>query len=109
MEKYYAGGEHFASGVDGLNRAPGVFFAYANLNYGVIGTIFERLSGERFDVFMKKHVLESLGLAASFNVRRQQLLHQGILLMWIMLVMLIGCILESYVNPILISDLIKIF
>ena len=68
MEKYYAGGEHFASGVDGLNRAPGVFFAYANLNYGVIGTIFERLSGERFDVFMKKHVLEPIGLAASFNV-----------------------------------------
>ncbi len=66
--KYYAGGEHFANGEDGVNRAPGVFFAYTNLNYGVIGTIFERLSGERFDVFMKKHVLEPMGLGASFNV-----------------------------------------
>ncbi len=49
------------------------------------------------------------GVSPLFHNRRQQLLHQGILLMWIMLVMLIGCILESYVNPILISDLIKIF
>ena len=66
--KYYADGEHFASGADGTNRAPGVFFAYTNLNYGVIGTIFERLSGERFDAFMKRHVLEPMGLGASFNV-----------------------------------------
>ncbi len=66
--KYFLGGEHFANSEDGVNRAPGVFFAYTNLNYGVIGTIFERLSGERFDVFMKKHVLEPMGLGASFNV-----------------------------------------
>lgn len=49
------------------------------------------------------------GISPLFRTRRHQLLHQGVLLMWIMLVMLIGCILESYVNPILISDLIKIF
>lgn len=49
------------------------------------------------------------GVAPYFRNRRQQLLHQGISLLWILLVLLIGCILESYVNPILISDLIKIF
>lgn len=49
------------------------------------------------------------GTIPYFRSRRQQLFHQGILLLWILLVMLIGCVLESYVNPILISDLIKVF
>lgn len=40
---------------------------------------------------------------------KQQLVRQGMLLLWIGVVILIGCILESYVNPILISDLTKIF
>lgn len=49
------------------------------------------------------------GTIPYFRSRRQQLFHQGILLLWFLLVMLIGCVLESYVNPILISDLIKVF
>lgn len=49
------------------------------------------------------------GTALYFRSKRQQFFHQGILLLWIFLVMLIGCVLESYVNPILISDLVKIF
>lgn len=49
------------------------------------------------------------GTALYFRSRRQQFFHQGILLLWILLVMLIGCVLESYVNPILLSDLVKIF
>lgn len=49
------------------------------------------------------------GMSPFFRNKRQQFLHQGVFLMWIILVMLIGCILESYVNPILISDLVKIF
>lgn len=49
------------------------------------------------------------GTVPYFRSRRQQFFHQGILLLWILLVMLIGCVLESYVNPILISDLVKIF
>ena len=40
---------------------------------------------------------------------RQQYLRQAIGLLWIIMVIIIGCILESYVNPILISDLVKIF
>jgi len=49
------------------------------------------------------------GVMPHFRNRRQQLLHQGISLLWILLVLLIGCILESYVNPILICDIVKIF
>lgn len=41
--------------------------------------------------------------------RKQRFLRQGIMLLWISIVILIGSILESYVNPILISDIVKIF
>lgn len=40
---------------------------------------------------------------------KQQYLRQAIGILWIGVVIIIGCILESYVNPILISDLVKIF
>lgn len=66
--KYYANGEHFSSNTDGIRRDPGLYFSYSNLNYGVIGTIFERLSGKRFDDFMKQWVLQPMGMGASFNV-----------------------------------------
>lgn len=44
-----------------------------------------------------------------YRSKKQQFLHQGIILLWIWIVILIGCFLESYVNPILVSDLVKIF
>ena len=46
---------------------PGVFFEYANLNFGVIAEIIERVSGQRFDRYMRKEVLMPLGLEADFN------------------------------------------
>ncbi len=49
------------------------------------------------------------GMAPAYGSRRQRLLRQGIALLWIAIVILIGCILESYVNPMLVSDLVKIF
>lgn len=44
-----------------------------------------------------------------YKNRKQQYIRQAIGLLWIIVVIIIGCILESYVNPILISDLVKIF
>lgn len=44
-----------------------------------------------------------------YKSRKQQYLRQAIGILWIGVVIIIGCILESYVNPILISDLVKIF
>lgn len=51
------------------SEPPGTFFAYSNVNYGVVGTLVERISGERFDVYCRQHILEPLGLAGSFNVQ----------------------------------------
>lgn len=44
-----------------------------------------------------------------YRNRKKQYLHQAAVLLWIGAVVLIGCILECYVNPILVSDIVKIF
>jgi CubicO group peptidase (beta-lactamase class C family) len=43
------------------------YFAYVNLNYPVIGSIVEKVTGERFDVWMRREVLEPMKLDACFN------------------------------------------
>ena len=48
---------------------PGRYFCYQNLNYGVLATILEAVSGERFDAYVREHVLVPLGCEASFDVR----------------------------------------
>jgi CubicO group peptidase (beta-lactamase class C family) len=53
---------HFAK-----DQPPGGFFAYTNLNYGVTATIIERVSGERFDLYMQRAVFIPLGLKAGYN------------------------------------------
>jgi CubicO group peptidase (beta-lactamase class C family) len=47
---------------------PGKFFAYCNLGYGVVATVIERITGERYDRYVKCRILEPLGMEASFNV-----------------------------------------
>jgi len=42
-------------------------FAYINLNYPIIGSIIEKVTGERFDIWMRAHVLEPMKLDACFN------------------------------------------
>jgi CubicO group peptidase (beta-lactamase class C family) len=49
------------------NAAPGEYFTYCNLNWGVIGTIMERVTGERFDRLMKRLLLDPLGLRGGYN------------------------------------------
>lgn len=51
-----------------LGEAPGEFFAYCNMNYCLLGTIIERVSGERFDRYMRDHVFAPMGLTCGFNV-----------------------------------------
>lgn len=49
-------------------EAPGMFFAYCNMNYCLLGTIIENVSGERFDQYMRNHIFAPMGLNCSFNV-----------------------------------------
>lgn len=49
-------------------HAPGSgWFHYTNLNFPVVASIMEKVSGERFDVLMSRLVLKPLGLDACFN------------------------------------------
>ena len=47
---------------------PGKGYQYCNLNFNLIGTIIEKYSGERFDHYVKNHILEPLGLYGGYNV-----------------------------------------
>jgi CubicO group peptidase (beta-lactamase class C family) len=49
------------------NAAPGDYFTYCNLNWGVIGTVMERVTGERFDRLMKRLLLTPMGLHGGYN------------------------------------------
>ncbi|MFT8309173.1 serine hydrolase domain-containing protein [Acetobacter malorum] len=49
-------------------HTPGTYFTYCNLCYGLVGTIIERVSGERFDHYQKHHVLEPLKIDGGYNV-----------------------------------------
>jgi len=50
-------------------QAPGTYFYYSNLNYGIIGTLIEKISGKRFDIFCKENILKPLGIKGSFNIQ----------------------------------------
>jgi CubicO group peptidase (beta-lactamase class C family) len=43
------------------------YFAYSNFNFPVIGSVIERASGERFDVWMRREVLEPMRIDGCFN------------------------------------------
>lgn len=47
---------------------PGTKYEYCNLGFNTLGTITEKLSGVRFDRYVREKVLLPLGLNASFNV-----------------------------------------
>jgi CubicO group peptidase (beta-lactamase class C family) len=48
------------------NAGPGLYFTYCNLGWGIIGTVMERVTGERFDRLMRRLLIEPLGLQASY-------------------------------------------
>ncbi len=47
---------------------PGTGYEYCNLNFNMIGTFIEKLSGERFDRYVYNHVLAPLGLYGGYCV-----------------------------------------
>lgn len=47
---------------------PGTKYQYCNLNFNIVGTIIERVSGERFDEYIRRHILEPLKLYGGYCV-----------------------------------------
>ena len=49
-------------------RGPGDgYFTYANLNFPVVASIVERITGERFDRWMRREVLDPMKIDSCFN------------------------------------------
>ncbi len=62
------GGRHHGKGEMWSTRAPpGAYFQYGNLNWGVIATVMEAASGERFDRLMKRLLFNPLAVRGGFN------------------------------------------
>jgi CubicO group peptidase (beta-lactamase class C family) len=47
---------------------PGSGYEYCNLNFNMAGTIVEKVSGERFDEYIRHHILDPLGLYGGYNI-----------------------------------------
>lgn len=48
-------------------HGPGDIFAYTNFNFPIVAAVMEKATGERFDVLMRRLVLEPLKLDACYN------------------------------------------
>lgn len=47
---------------------PGKGYQYCNLAFNMVGAVIERLSGERFDSYIRNHILNPLGLYGGYYV-----------------------------------------
>ena len=47
---------------------PGEGYEYCNLNFNLVGTFIEKLSGERFDQYVVHHILNPLGIYGGYCV-----------------------------------------
>lgn len=47
---------------------PGKGYAYCNLNFNMTGAVIEKTAGERFDLYVKHHILDPLGLYGGYCV-----------------------------------------
>jgi len=60
--KFYEDGAHFSP----ASEPVGEFFCYCNLNYGLLGTIIEAVTKERFDQYLQNHVLRELDITGGY-------------------------------------------
>jgi CubicO group peptidase (beta-lactamase class C family) len=56
---------------DTLDFAPGTRAAYSNSNFALLGTIVERISGEPFAAFVRRHVFDRAGMRATWTADSQ--------------------------------------
>lgn len=51
---------------------PGTGYLYCNLNFNMVGAVIEKITGERFDGYIKNHILNPLGLYGGYWVESLQ-------------------------------------
>lgn len=63
-------GSYYNPDVFSSSKSPSSnYFNYANINFGVAGTLVEKISNRRFDIFCREEIFEPLGMIASFNIQ----------------------------------------
>jgi CubicO group peptidase (beta-lactamase class C family) len=62
------GGDFYTANMWGT-AAPGSWFQYANLNFGVLATVMEAATGVRFDQILEDHLFGPFGLDAGYRVQ----------------------------------------
>ncbi|HSL94808.1 MAG TPA: serine hydrolase [Thermoleophilia bacterium] len=62
---YYTGAR-WESAHPTIDKSPGKYFTYANLNYGVLATVLENVTGELFATYMNDHVLDPMGIDGGY-------------------------------------------
>ena len=45
---------------------PGTYYSYCNANFGLAGTVIERITGQRFEDFMQQNLFVPLGITGSY-------------------------------------------
>lgn len=50
------------------DHATNGFFSYSNASWGIVASVVEKVSGQRFDRFCKTELFEPMGMNASFNI-----------------------------------------
>ncbi|WP_051533403.1 serine hydrolase [Anaerovibrio sp. RM50] len=60
--KFYEDGAHFSP----ADEPVGEYFCYCNLNYGLLGTIIEAVTGERFDLYLQNNILKDLDIIGGY-------------------------------------------
>ncbi len=63
---FLPGGKYYSPLLWGRSP-PGKNFRYSNLASGLTATVIERVSRERFDRYIKKHIFDELKMSAAFN------------------------------------------
>ena len=53
-----------------LNYAPGTYFSYSNINYGLLGVIIEQVTKKRFDQYIYETILSPLKIKGGFNINK---------------------------------------
>jgi len=64
-----SGGNYYTANMFSSSAGPNSdYFSYSNINFGIIGSLIEKLSGKRFDIFCKDNIFDPLGINASYNI-----------------------------------------
>ncbi|HUP67879.1 MAG TPA: serine hydrolase [Sphingomicrobium sp.] len=52
---------------DRLHGPAAYYLAYTNMNFPIVASVVERVTGERFDIWMRRNVLDPMKIDACFN------------------------------------------